>query len=148
MLGARGADPARRAADANRSRLGVSEAIRLAAATSERSARSADESLWASRERLGASQRAEEVRGVLVDEPTCRAVWVDGHTADRVDREAAVGRCDLAIPAIGGCARNRRPRRCVLGTRRLRHAQRIVEVFVPALTIGAITVAIVAPRLC
>jgi hypothetical protein len=96
-----------------------------AAATSERSARSADESLWASRECPGASQRAEEVGGVLVDEPSCRAVWIEGHTADRVDREAAVGRCDLAIPAIGGCARNRRPRRRVLGTRRLRHAQRI-----------------------
>ena len=35
------------------------------------------------------------------DEPSCRAVWVDGHTADRVDREAAVGRCDVAIRAIG-----------------------------------------------
>lgn len=72
-----------------------------AAANSERSARSADESLRASRERLGASQRAEEVRGVLVDEPSCRAVWVTA--ARQTGRSRGPRRrCDLAIPAIGG----------------------------------------------
>jgi hypothetical protein len=128
--------------------LGVSEAIRLAAsASSERSARSADESLWALRERPGARQRGGEIRGVLVDEPSGRAVWVGRPSTDRVDREAAVGG-DLAIPAIGG----------VLGIAVLAAVfsarggyatpSAFVEGFVPALTIGAITVAIVAPRLC
>ena len=46
-----------------------------------------------------AGERAEEVRGVLVDEASCSTIGVDDHAADRVDREATV-RC-VAVADCG-----------------------------------------------
>jgi hypothetical protein len=59
-------------------------------------AASADEALGMAGELSSAGQRAEEVRRVVDDEPSVSVIAVDGHAADRVDREPAVGDVPLA----------------------------------------------------
>src|SRR3954463_14359390 len=49
------------------------------------------ESLRLAREVADAGERAEEVRGPLVDQAPAGVLGVDGHLADRVDRHSARG---------------------------------------------------------
>src|SRR4051794_7469358 len=51
---------------------------------------------WVARERAGALEAAEEVGRVVEQEPSRRTRRVDGHLADRVDREPVLDRQALA----------------------------------------------------
>jgi len=55
---------------------------------------SGDEAFRLASEVAGAGERAEEVRGALVEETPGRAVGVGSHPADRIDRELPL--CGLA----------------------------------------------------